>query len=318
MAYQPVKGWGRLPQGWTFREATSVAVDADDNVCVFNRGDFPVIVFRRDGEFLRTWGAGQFRRPHAVTIDPDGSYWLTDDQHHTVRKFTSDGRLLLILGEGDRPSPLQSGEPFNRPTHVALCPQRGDIYVSDGYGNSRIHKFDPAGRYLFSWGEPGTERACFNVPHNVATDADGNVYVADRENHRIQVFDPQGRYLDQWNNLHRPCGLFFDCHCDLCYVGELGTELTINKDVPNIGNRVSILSKDGELVGRIGASFGGEEDGRFIAPHGVAVDSHGDVYVAEVSWTAYGSKLQPPREVRSLQKFRRVDGPPGAEQPAHH
>src|SRR3989449_6623594 len=103
---------------------------------------------------------------------------------------------------------LQGGKPFNRPTHVALCPKSGDVYVSDGYGNSRVHKYDPTGRHLHSWGAPGTDPGCFNVPHNLATDADGLVYVADRENHRVQVFDGKGQYLAQLSNLHRPCGLF--------------------------------------------------------------------------------------------------------------
>ena len=150
--YRPVEDWGQMLELWSLREATSLAVDADNNVVVFNRGEHPVIVFDSEGKFVRAWGEGLFRHPHAITIGPDGSYWLTDDLHHTVRKFSATGKLLLTLGEGDRPSSLQSGRPFNRPTHVALCPHTGEIYVSDGYGNSQVHKFDPAGRYLFSWG----------------------------------------------------------------------------------------------------------------------------------------------------------------------
>ena len=240
---------------------------------------------------MRAWGEGVFRRAHGITLGPDGTLWLTDDLHHTIRQFTPEGKLLLTIGDPDTPSTLQSGRPFNRPTHVALCPRRGDIYISDGYGNSRVHKYDSRGRHLFSWGEPGTDPGCFNVPHNIATDAQGLVYVADRENHRVQIFDDQGRYQDQWKNLHRPCGMFADRRQgDLFYIGELGTALAVNAEVPNIGNRVSILN---------------EAPGQFIAPHGCAVDSRGDLYVAEVSWTNTGSKLTPPREIRSLQKFTR-------------
>src|SRR3989442_1329666 len=208
MNYRPVAGWGRLPEGWSYVEATSVAVDAADNVYVFNRGAHPVIVFDRDGNFLRSWGEGIFRRPHGITIGPNDTLWLTDDLHHTIRQFTAAGKLLLTIGDPDTPSTLQGGKPFNRPTHVALCPKSGDVYVSDGYGNSRVHKYDPTGRHLHSWGAPGTDPGCFNVPHNLATDADGLVYVADRENHRVQVFDGKGQYLAQLSNLHRPCGLF--------------------------------------------------------------------------------------------------------------
>jgi DNA-binding beta-propeller fold protein YncE len=306
MNYRPVEKWGALPEGMRFVEATSVAVDADDDVYVFNRGQHPVIVFDRAGRFKRTWGEGVFRRAHGITIGPDGTLWLTDDLHHTIRQFTPEGKCLLTIGDPDTPSTLQGGKPFNRPTHVALSPKTGDVFVSDGYGNSRVHKYDPKGRHLLSWGEPGTDPGCFNLPHNIATDAAGLVYVADRENHRVQIFDANGRYLGQWNNLHRPCGLAADARLgDIFFVGELPSHLPVNKDVPNLGARVSILSLKGELLGRIGGRFAGEKPGEFVAPHGCAVDSRGDLYVAEVAWTAQGSHENPPREIRSLQKFER-------------
>ena len=306
MNYRPVEGWGRLPEGWSFVEATSVAVDADDRVWVFNRGAHPVIAFDREGTVVRSWGEGVFRRAHGITAGPDGTLWLTDDLHHTIRQFTTDGKLLLTIGDPDQPSTLQGGKPFNRPTHVALCPKSGAVYISDGYGNSRVHKYDPKGRHLLSWGEPGTDPGCFNLPHNIATDTEGLVYVADRETHRVQIFDGNGQYQGQWNNLHRPCGLFMDRRQGAFYVGELPSHLPVNKDVPNLGARVSILSAKGDLIGRVGGKFAGEKPGEFVAPHGCAVDSRGDLYVAEVAWTAQGSKETPPREIRSLQKFELV------------
>lgn len=307
MNYRPIDGWGRLPEGWSFVEATSVAVDQDDDVWVFNRGAHPVIRFDRAGTFKHAWGEGQFRRPHAITVGPDRTLWLTDEGRHTIRQFTPEGKLLLTIGDPDQPATLQSGKPFNRPTHVAICPRTGDLYISDGYGNSRVHKYDPRGRHVFSWGEPGTDPGCFNIPHNIATDAAGLVYVADRENHRIQIFDGRGQYLGQWNNLHRPCGLAFDARLgDLFFVGELPTQMAINASVPNCGARVSIVGIKGELAGRIGGAFPGEAPGEFVAPHGCAVDSRGDLYVAEVGWTVKGSKEDPPREIRSLQKFERL------------
>ena len=120
MHYRPVEGWGRLPEGWSFVEATSVAVDASDNVWVFNRGAHPVIVFDRNGTFLRSWGEGLIRRAHGINIGPDGSVWLTDDLHHTIRQFTPEGKLLLTIGDPDQPSTLHGGKPFNRPTHSAM------------------------------------------------------------------------------------------------------------------------------------------------------------------------------------------------------
>lgn len=306
-AFTVVEGWGKLPDGWHYVEAAGVAVDSKDNVYVFNRGEHPVIVFDREGNFLRSWGEGLVRRAHAVTVGPDDLVWLTDDGNHTIRKFTPEGKLLLTIGDPDKPATLQGGKPFNRPTHVALSPVTGDLFISDGYGNSRVHKYDPKGRHLFSWGEPGTDPGCFNLPHNIATDADGLVYVADRENHRIQLFDAEGRYLAQLNNLHRPCGLCVDRReGGQVYAGELGTDLAVNQSVPNIGGRVSILSLKGDLLGRVGDRFRGEQPGQFIAPHGVVIDSRGDLYVAEVSYTVKGRHENPPREIRSLQKFVRL------------
>jgi DNA-binding beta-propeller fold protein YncE len=232
--------------------------------------------------------------------------WLTDDLHHTVRKFTPEGKHLLTIGNPDTPAELQGGQPFNRPTHVAICPKSGYLFVSDGYGNSRVHKYSPDGEHVMSWGEPGTDPGQFNLPHNLVTDRDGLVYVADRENHRVQIFDGKGGYQGQWNNLHRPCGLFADRAHDLFFVGELGSGMPVNEKTPNLGPRVSVLDGKGQRRARFGGQFASEKPGEFIAPHGLVVDSRGDVYVGEVSWTGYGQFLTPPRVMRSFQKFRRA------------
>ena len=204
--YRVNADWAKLPEGWSFKEVGGVGVDSHDNVYVFNRGDHPMMVFDRDGNFLRSWGEGQYPRAHGVHVAPDDTMFLTDDGGHFVRKVTLDGKVLLELGVPGKPAPFMSGEPFHRCTHTALSP-KGEIYVSDGYGNSRVHKYSPDGKLLLSWGEPGTGEGEFNIVHNICCDADGWVYVADRENHRVQVFDGNGKFETQWQNLHRPCGL---------------------------------------------------------------------------------------------------------------
>ena len=162
------------------------------------------------------------RAPTASIWAPDDSIYLTDDGGHFVRKCSLDGKVLLELGVPGKPAPYMSGEPFHRCTHTALSP-KGEIYVSDGYGNAKVHKYSPDGKLLMSWGEPGTNPGEFNIVHNICTDADGWVYVADRENHRIQVFDGNGKYEAQWNNLHRPCGLYMDyTRHPVAYIGEFG------------------------------------------------------------------------------------------------
>jgi len=238
-------------------------------------------------------------------MGPDDSIYLTDDGGHFVRKSSLDGKVLLELGVPGKPAAYLSGEPFNRCTHTALSP-KGEIYVSDGYGNAKVHKYAPDGKLLLSWGEPGSDPGEFNLVHNICTDADGWVYVADRENHRVQVFDGNGKYETQWNNLHRPCGLYMDyIRHPVCYIGEL----SVNRLNANLGPRVSIVDNQGKLLSRIGDPFAGRALTSFIGPHGLTVDSHGDLYVAEVCWTLWPGLFpdQPrPDNLRTIQKYQRV------------
>jgi hypothetical protein len=178
--YRVIADWAKLPDGWSFKEVGGVGADNNDNVYVFNRGEHPMIVFDREGNFLSSWGEGQYPRAHGVHMAPDDTMFLTDDGGHFVRKVTLDGKVLLELGVPGKPAPFMSGEPFHRCTHTALSP-KGEIYVSDGYGNARVHKYSPDGKLLMSWGEPGTGEGEFNIVHNICCDADGWVYVADRE-----------------------------------------------------------------------------------------------------------------------------------------
>ena len=304
--YHVAEGWGNLPDGWSFKEAAAVGVDSKDNVYVFNRGEHPMIVLDREGNFIRSWGEGIFPRAHGITMMPDDTIFCTDDGDHTVRKCTLDGQVLLTLGISGKPAAFMSGDPFNRCTHVAMDPANGDFYVSDGYGNARVHKYSPDGKLLFSWGESGTGPGQFNIAHNICTDKDGWVYVADRENHRIQVFDNKGKFETQWVNMARPCGMYIDQSGEQrVYVGELGVAIGSNDQAFGLGPRVTIMDIKGNVLARLGDGPESEEPGRFIAPHGVGVDSRGDIYVGEVSWTHTGSKLSPPRELRTVQKLVR-------------
>jgi DNA-binding beta-propeller fold protein YncE len=310
--YQVVAGgqnWGELPEGWRFGDVAAVGVDRHDRVYVFARAEHPMMVFNCDGSFLRSWGEGEFVRPHGVHIGPDDCIYCTDDGDHAVRKYTLDGKLLLKIGTSGKPAPFMSGLPFNRCTHTALAPN-GDIYVSDGYGNARVHRYSADGRLLASWGQPGTGPGQFNIAHNICCDEGGWVYVADRENHRIQVFDAHGRYETQWNNLYRPCGLCMCCGAQpRFYVAELapGREFS-NRDWPGLGPRVSILDGKGQLLARLGDYGGPDAPSSFIAPHGIAVDSQGAIYVAELSHSVMGKRLlgETGRPLVTLQKLSLV------------
>jgi NHL repeat len=324
-SYRVVRDWGTLPDGWSLRDVAAVGVDRCDQVYVFNRGEHPMVVFDREGNFLRSWGEGLFHHAHGIHIAPDDTIYCTDDGDHTVRKMALDGKLLLEIGLPGRPSGFMSGRPFNKCTHTALSPQN-EIYVSDGYGNACVHKFSPDGKLLKSWGGPGSAPGEFNLPHNICCDHDGWVYVADRENHRIQVFDGEGRFETQWNSLHRPSGLFMtEGKCPLCYIGEIGPYLPVNRHYPNLGPRINIVTNRGTVLARLGNVYdaAGQKPGQFMSPHGIAVDSRGDIYVGEVSYAAWPSlypKEPMPERLGSLQKLMKTtspadDGtaPPGAD-----
>jgi len=298
--------WGKLPEGWFYKEATSVDVDSKDNVYVFNRGNHPMIVFDSEGNVLRSWGEGIFTNPHAVTIGPDDTVWCVDNVDHSIRQFTPAGKLLFTLAEPNKPSPMMSGKPFNRPTRVAIDPRNGEILVADGYGNARVHRFSPDGKSLLaSWGESGTEPGQFNIVHDIAIDRSGWIYVGDRENRRIQVFSPDGRFETQWVNLSRTAAVHVSRGDDqLVYVGEyFAVSPEVCKIAMRLGPRVSILDTRGRLLARLGDYPFGDEPGRFYAPHSVATDSRGDIYVAEVSYSEFSKKKDSPKELRSMQKL---------------
>jgi len=294
------QAWPTLPEGWSFYEVADVVVGPGDRVYVYNRGEHPMMVFEADGTFVTSWGEGVFTRAHGVTLGPEGHLYCADDDGHRIFVCTLEGEVLSTIGGH---APAQSGLPFNRPTKVAFDHHTGEMYVADGYGNARVHKYTAGGRLLFSWGEYGTDPGQFNLVHSIAVDASGRVYVADRENHRVQIFDAEGTFLEQWVNMHRPCGLHVDG--DLAYVGQLPTHLAVNADYPNIGACVTVHDLSGRRLARLGDVRPGEGPGQFVAPHGLAIDSRGDLYVGEVSWSAYGRLLDPPRTARSLRKLVR-------------
>jgi DNA-binding beta-propeller fold protein YncE len=314
------EGWGELPPGWRFVEVAGVAADSRDRVFAFNRGEHPVIIFDREGRFLDSWGEGLFSRPHGITIGPDDAVYCTDDLDHTVRKFTPEGRLVLTLGTSRLPSDTgatsqdfrtirHSGPPFHYPTNLALAAD-GSLYVSDGYGNARVHKFDPDGRHQSSWGEPGGGPAEFRVPHGIAVTTDGTVIAADRENSRLQFFSPEGRFLKQWTDIARPCQVVVDASGNV-YVAELGYRAgmwpgTAAPSPDATGGRVSVFDAEGRLLARWGGGSNPCAPGDFFAPHDLCLDSRGDLYVSEVTWSAGGNRGAVPADCHSLQKFARV------------
>ena len=267
--------WAKPPANCEIA-ACSVTVDSRDRVYCFNRSnEHPVVVFDRDGSFLTSWGAGLFAFPHTIRANKDGNLWLVDRDHGQMMLFTTEGKLLRTIGTkgyrsdtGVAPDKYRSdayrdvthgGGPFNLPTDIDVAPS-GEIFVTDGYGNARVHKFAPDGKHLFSWGEPGTAPGHFNLPHAVWITRDGRLLVADRENDRVQVFDQNGKLLKIWpSKLIGPAVIYVDAD-DVVYICEHNAGL------------FSVLTLEGERLAQWG-------DSSFRSCHGMWGDSHGDLYV---------------------------------------
>lgn len=277
--YQPVP-WPLDAHRLDRADVASVAVDAADTVITFSRQRQPISTFATSGEHLDTFAEGVFANPHGLAIAPDGAFWCADDGDHTVRRLTSAGEVTLVVGTPGQPAGFMGGAPFNRCTQTAFGPD-GDIYVADGYGNAAIHRFDASGRHRAAYGSSGIGPGELNLPHGIVCH-DSLLYIADRENHRIQVWDLDGHVVDEWAHVHRPTALTRLPSGDWV-VAELGPMLDFNRGAPNLGPRLSILSAEGTVRGRLQLTpAAGDQPGQFVAPHDVAVDSTGAIYVAQV------------------------------------
>lgn len=264
-----VKNWAKLPPGWNFGECSSVSVDKDDNVWVYNRSKRPVIEFDKDGNVLQSWGADIMTGPHGIKVDSQGYIWTVDRTGQVVFKLTPLGRVLMTIGRVGYPLGNDSKDGFHDPTAIAFAPN-GDMYISDGYVNSRVVKFSRDGDYMLHWGKKGTGDGEFDLPHDVALDSRGRVYVADRGNKRVQIFDTNGKFLGKWTDVGTPWGFHYVAKDNVLYMCDASN------------SRVIKLSMDGQVLGVLG-SFG-RVQGKFgpAGPHHMAVDSTGAIYVAEI------------------------------------
>jgi DNA-binding beta-propeller fold protein YncE len=285
--YDVQEDWGKLPAGWVM-PAAAVAVDTQDRVFCFNRDpDHPIVVFDREGNYLFSWGANRIAFAHAITIDAADNVWLVDRNHGQIMQFTPEGELLRTIGEkgyrsdtGVDPADFSSqaylnvthgGGPFNLPTDIAFA-ESGDMFITDGYGNARVHKFSAGGEYLFSWGEPGSSPGEFNMPHGVWIDCHGRVLVCDRENDRVQVFSQDGTYVSSWPaKLIGPAVFYVDDE-DIVYIPE------------HNGGMVSILTLEGERLTQWG-------DPMYRSCHGIWGDSNRDIYVVQPVQGKHGRQI---------------------------
>jgi DNA-binding beta-propeller fold protein YncE len=266
-SYEVIPDFFKLPEGQSFGLVSRVAADSHDRIYVFQRKDPPVVVFSREGKYLGAWGSGAVRDPHGLKIVDDIVY-TTDRADSVAKSFTLDGGILLELGErgvhsdtGCVGSPwlaLRAAGPFNHPTEMMAHPN-GDIYVTDGYRNARVHRFTRDGRLVTSWGTPGKGKGEFHLPHSIAIDSEGKLYVADRSNKRVQIFSPEGDFLGMWTGMGGPNDITR---------GRDGTFYIAEQEDGDKPAYVCVRDANGTVLARM--------ESRHV--HGVGVDSRGDIY----------------------------------------
>ncbi len=291
--YRTIENWAKLPEGRPWGSTAGVSVDSHGDIWVAERCGAntcagsnlaPILEFDPSGKLLRSFGAGMFLFPHGMTVDKDGNIWVTDGQGangkgHQVFKFSPDGKVLMTLGKagvaGDGP------DTFNQPSAVAIAPN-GDIFVADGHGgnsNNRIVKFTKDGKFIKTWGKKGTAPGEFDIPHCLAFDSKGRLFVGDRNNNRIQIFDQDGNFVEEWKQFSRPSGIFIDKN-DVIYVADSESE-SVSKNHYGWKRGIRIGNvKDGSVAAFIPDPV--EVATGTSAAEGVAADSNGTIYGAEV------------------------------------
>jgi DNA-binding beta-propeller fold protein YncE len=274
--FQPSPEFFKLPDSIPLAACSGVAVDSQGSIFLFHRGKPPIICCDKSGRFQRAWGSDLIQTAHGLRIDGDDNLWVTDIGSHRVLKFSPTGKLLLALGTSGQPG--QGNLQFNKPTDVAFGPT-GNIYVADGYGNSRVVKFTAQGGFLGSWGQPGEQPGQFNLPHTILVDAAGRILVGDRENDRIQVFDESGKLLQIWSGF-APYGIAQD---------KQGRVFVAD------GRAHKILLLDNH--GKIARSWGskGQQPGQLQLPHMLAIDASGHLFVGEITGRRFQKWIRKPK-----------------------
>jgi DNA-binding beta-propeller fold protein YncE len=281
-----------LPPGMHFGEVAGVAVNSEGHIFVYHRGArTQLLEFAADGKFLRSIGDDLygFAFAHVVKIDSHDNIWCVDEGSNMVIEFNPAGEVLLVLGRKPEavetphpgePQPAPRQEWFDRPTDVGWD-SAGNIFVADGYGNSRVAKFDKDGNFIKSWGQRGSAPGEFHLPHSLVVDNSGKVYVGDRENKRIQVFDGDGKFLSQWTNVGAPWAI--------CITP--GPKQVLYSSDSNATGRIYKIDLNGNVLGYFGTK--GKRAGQFGWVHQMSCPSQDVIYVGELlNWRVQKLTLQ--------------------------
>jgi sugar lactone lactonase YvrE len=310
IAYEAVPGFIKMPPNVYLGEGIGVATNSKGHVFVYTRSrETRLFEFDQTGKFVHEIGEGLygFQFAHAVRVDPQDNVWAVDEGTNMVIKFNPQGRVLMVLGRRPEPvegvlvtpgfgGPVPPAEPyvFNRPTDVAWD-AAGDIFVSDGYGNSRVVKYDKNGRFIATVGTRGSEPGELNLPHTMATDAKGNVYVGDRSNSRVQVFDNDLKFKAIYDQVGAPWAMCITPgpHQYL-YVSNSNPDSN-NAEIAAVTGEVYKMELDGTILGKFGKA--GKQVGEFATIHELDCHSENELMTAEINmWRVQKIVLHPAKK----------------------
>ena len=262
---------------------SGVAVDKDDSVWIFRRSKPYVEILSPEGTVLHSWKAA-FVRPHTLRLTPDGNVWVSDYIGQVVKEFTRSGQLLLTLGVPEKAG--TDHRHFDLPTDIAVSPQTGDVFVTDGYGNARIMHFDKEGKYLSEFGHHGGKPGEMNLPHSLVMDSEGRLYEADRDNGRLQIFDQSGKLLNVWDFI-AAWGLCITPKDEIWICGASPKPVghPLWKSAPPRDQMVMRVNTRGEILGQWSFPMAADykaKPGELSWVHCIAVDSHDNLYLGDI------------------------------------
>jgi sugar lactone lactonase YvrE len=290
----------KLPANLYMGEGIGVATNSKGHIFVYTRSQATrLFEFDAKGNYLREIGEGLygFAFAHAVRVDPQDNIWAVDEGSNMVIKFNPEGRVTMVLGRRPEPGETAPAAPepytFNRPTDVAWD-AAGNIFVSDGYGNSRVVKYDKNGRFIASVGSKGSAPGQLNLPHTIAMDAKGNVYVGDRSNSRIEVFDNDLTFKAIYDNVGAPWAVCITPGPHQYLYSSNSNPDNNNSQIEAVTGEIYKMELDGTVLGRFGHA--GKKPGEFGTVHEIDCRNENELLVSEITtWRVQKLTLHPVR-----------------------
>ena len=286
--YRVEAGWPQGKSAYPWKAVPGIAIDEEGLIWAVNRGEMPVQVYTADGKLVNQWGKGYFVSPHQIRFGREGHVWIADSHAHVIYKFTRGGDKLLTIGIPNEPG--NDNKHLKMPTDMVEAPS-GEVFISDGYRNNRVVVCNSKGEFIRTWGELGTKPGQLSLPHSIARDSKGRIYVADRNNSRVQVFTEEGKFVEQWANLCQPWTVRITADDEVYICGASPSQWRAEDVQLGIPPKDQIVMKF-DTTGRVLAWWRfpqgpdkadmGVKPGELSWVHGLAIDPQGNLYLGDI------------------------------------